>query len=260
MEIFLFFLSGLVSGLLAGLLGIGGGLISVPVLYYLLPHLGLSSTHLMQIAVSTSLASTVLTATVSSWSHVRKKGILFALSKYLFPPLIVGSAAGAFIAHSISSDFLLYCFAIASLLIGAFLFFAPTPLPLLANRPNWSLSLFVAIIGLLSSLLGVGGGIFMVPLLLSYHLSWKESIGTASATTLASAIFGTIFYLYFDTSQPTPSTFHSIYLPAFFLISLASFCTAPLGVKWAHSLPTPQLKRIFGALVFLIGWVMVLTK
>ncbi|MBS0625417.1 MAG: sulfite exporter TauE/SafE family protein [Verrucomicrobia bacterium] len=250
----LFILIGLVTGILSGMLGIGGGMISVPALYYLLQFADVAPDRLMQIAVSTSLAATFITTFVAWVSHHRRKSVLYQPVKYLLPGLLIGCVAGTILAQWMPSTTLRVVFGCMGICLGAYFLFPKMPHPNISHSINSSLSFFGLIIGTLSSLLGIGGGIFTVPLLLGYHVPMPNAIGSSSAATLLTALFGTVSYLIIAWhSAPLPYTFGYIQLPALFAIATGSICTAPLGVHLAHRLPIPRIKQIFGTAVILTG-------
>lgn len=253
----LFILIGLVTGLLSGMLGIGGGMVSVPALYYLLQYAEIDANHLMQIAVSTSLAATLVTTSVAWVSHHLKKAVHYFPVKILLPGLLLGCATGSFIAQWLPSSILRMIFGVIGILLGLYFLFPKLPALYIAPAVNKTLALFGLIIGTLSSLLGIGGGIFTVPILIGYQVPVKNAVGTSSAATLLTALFGTISYLIIAwNTAKVPYTFGYIELPAFVSISIGSICTTSLGVHLAHRLPITITKRIFGAAVILTGTAM----
>jgi len=258
--IILFVLSGLLTGLLAGLLGIGGGLITVPVIYYLLPLAGFPEEKIMQVAVGTSLAATFITSFASTWAHYHKKTIVFSAFKRIVPGLIFGCMFGALIAHFLPSLFLREIFGCMAILFGIYFLFPRFPHPRFGSSPNFTLSIFGLGIGTLSSLLGIGGGLFTVPVFLGYQLPMKNAVGTSSSATLVTALVGTISYLFIAWHKPSiPETFGYIELPVFFAISLGSVSTSWLGVKLSHVLHTDIVKRIFACACAITGILMLIS-
>jgi len=244
------FILGLLSGLFAGLLGIGGGIISVPVLYYLFSWQNLPNA--MEVAIATSLAAIFITTLLSTWVHHRKsKGLPFRILGFLVPGLIVGCISGAQLAHLLPGNALRIIFGGMAILIGIYFSVPKFPIPKISERPNPLLTFFGLIIGHLSSLLGIGGGIFTVPLLLAYHLPAQNLIAASSAATLTTSFIGTITYLLMGAHMST-----TVNWVAFLAISLGSLCTTAFGVHLAQKLPTPLLKRIFGAVLSFTGAVM----
>lgn len=255
--IILFILCGLLTGLLAGLLGIGGGLVTVPAIYYLLPLAGFPEEKIMQVAVGTSLAATFITSLASTWAHYQRKTILLSAFKLIVPGMIFGCIFGALIAHLLPSNYLRDIFGCVAILFGIYFFFPRFPHPNFGSSPNYTLSFFGLGIGTLSSLLGIGGGIFTVPVFLGYKLPMKNAVGTSSSATLVTALVGTITYLFISWHKPSiPETFGYIELPVFFAISLGSVSTSWLGVKLSHVLHTDMIKKIFACACAFTGIVM----
>lgn len=254
MEFILFIIVGLASGLLGGLLGIGGGMITVPALYTLLYLNGFMSHQIMQIAVVTSLAAAVVTTLVSSLAQWRKKAVDLAALKFLAPGLILGCALGAVFAKDLSSDLLKVIFGAIAIFLGIYFLISRAPRFQFGSVPNQSLSIFGLFVGFLSSLLGIGGGSMVFPILLGFHLSTKNASATASVSTLISTFVATIVYLALSYNQThLPHTIGFINLPAFFLISIGSIVTSPVGVNLSHTLDVELIKKIFGLAMVSIG-------
>lgn len=262
MLIFLLFIFiGLVTGILAGLLGIGGGIITVPSLFYLFHFMKTPPQNVMQICVATALATTFMTSVGSTFSHHRKKTIIPSVLKIVIPGLLIGCILGALSSTFFSSRALQIFFGSISILFAIYFFFPRLPQLNIAPKPNKYLILFGVIIGCLSSLLGVGGGIFLVPILFGYHLSIHNTVACSSASTLATAFIGTIIYLFIAYGKPTmPDTIGYIHVPAFLLMGLSSLFTTHLGVKLAHYLPPIITKRVFAILLGLTGITMLFLK
>lgn len=254
----LFIAVGFISGLLGGLLGIGGGVITVPFLTYFFLYSGGYPEKFMQIAISTSLAAAFVTAAVSSFFQMRKKAIQFSVLKWMLPTLILGCIAGALTAHHMASRTLSFAFGLIAIGLGFYFFFPKLPLSI-ARFPNWSLSLFALGIGGLSSMLGIGGGSVAFPILLGYQIPVKNASAISSAATFFTTGIGTAVFLYVAWDIPSlPGMFGYIDLPAWIAISIGSMITSPIGVKLAHSLPVARIKRIFGCCLVLIGLSMLL--
>ena len=253
-EILIFIVFGAATGLIAGLLGIGGGVIAVPVLYFTLWGSGFPHDELMHVAVATSLATTVITAFGASWSHHQKKTVRFDALKLIAIGLLFGCTAGVLLTYCLDNALLRFIFGASILLLSVYFFFPQLPSPNLASHPNWSLSIWSVVVGALSTLLGVGGGIFFVPILLGYQLPMKNAIATSSASTLLSAFLGTgLFLLFASTQSPLPHTFGYIYIPGFLAMGASSLSMTPFGTKLAHTLPVGWIKRIFACALSITG-------
>lgn len=250
----IFLVSGLVSGFMGGLLGIGGGVITVPILYYVLSATHLVPSHTMQIAVSTSLATSFVTAACSSFLHWKKEAISFFALKWIVPSLILGCAGGAWLAHHLASHFLKWIFGGMALFIGAYFTIPRLPPLSIASRPNFSLSVFSLGVGFLSSLLGIGGGVLVFPILLGYQLPAQNASATSSVSTLVSTGIGSLaFFLVAWHLPELPGIFGYVDGTAFWAISLGALFGSPVGVRYVHLLPVSTLKRIFGLCLTLVG-------
>ncbi|MEM9102402.1 MAG: sulfite exporter TauE/SafE family protein [Pseudomonadota bacterium] len=248
-------LIGVVAGLLAGLLGVGGGLIIVPCLLGLLPLLGVETPYLTHLSIGTSLMTIVLTSISSVKTHYQLKGIELILVKRLLPGLVFGAWLGAFIAGALSSNLLMKVFGAIMILLSLKMFLSqafPT------QKKSWShykMNGAGTVIGCVSSIAGIGGGSLSVPFFLHLGYPMVKAIGTAAACGLPLAISGAISFMSIGWSQQNlPSlSLGYLYLPAFFGIVLTSVVTAPVGARLAHRLPTQQLKKFFALFLVLVG-------
>lgn len=259
-EIPIFILFGALTGLLAGLLGIGGGVIAVPVLYYTLGRFGYPDSELMRLAVATSLATTIITAFGASWSHHQKKAIRFDAFKEILKGLFFGCITGAFVAARLENDLLRYIFGSAVIPLSVYFFFPRLPSPSFAPSPNYTLGIWSFFVGFLSTLLGIGGGLFFIPILLGYRLPIRNAIATSSASTFASALIATLAFLFLRTGPALPYTVGYVCVPAFLAMGLSSLLTTSLGAALAHKLPAAAVKRIFACALLATGLAMILGK
>ena len=244
----LFVIIGFLSGLLGGLLGIGGGVVTVPFLYYFYRYTGEHPEKLMQVAACTSLAVAFVTAGMSTYYHLRHKSIDFSILKWMFPFLMIGCVVGAFIAEHVATEILSHIFATAAAILGIYFFFPKLPHLHIASKPNASLSLFALAIGSLSSMLGIGGGIVTFPILLGYHVPVLQASSTSSAATWISTGTGTVAFLIIVWAFPG-----YIDLMAWTALSIGSIVTTKIGVKLARILDIRLIKRIFGGCLVLIA-------
>ena len=256
----IYILIGLVTGILAGLLGIGGGVITVPALFYLFHIYNFPPEHLMHTCIATALATTLMTSIGSTFAHHKKRALLPSVLKIIGPGLIIGCIFGAILSTYLSSAFLQILFGSMSILFALYFFFPKLPQLHIASKPDKFLFFFGLLVGCLSSLLGVGGGIFMVPILLGYCISLQNAVASSSAGTLATALTGTIVYLFIAYGKPTiPDTIGYIDIPAFLGIGISSLCTTSLGCKLAHTLPQTITKRIFAIALGATGLTMLIS-
>ena len=253
-EILIFLFFGALIGILAGMLGIGGGVISVPLLYFALQHDRFPPEAIIHSAIATSLGSTFITSCGSTWSHYRKRGILFHMLKWIAPGLIIGSSAGAFFSSILPSDLLRVVFGVVTLLLSLYFFLSWLPPLRLSSKPNGTLVFWTLGIGCMSTLLGIGGGIFMVPILLGYQMPLKNAVAVSSLSTLLSALLGSIAFICLSPGpSPLPHTFGSIYIPGLCALGFSSLFTTPFGAHLSHVLPTVLIKRIFACALALTG-------
>ncbi len=256
--IILLFALGLLNGVLAGLLGIGGGMVIVPAMIWLLPKVGVSGEHLMHMALATSMATICFTAISSSYAHHKRGSISVNSLKVLVPFIAIGGLLGAYIADLINSIWLGRIFAIGAIIMGVQM--AMDKLPISKSAITGALiPLKVApagvTMGAISSLLGIGGGSVVVPYLLYHKEKLVNAIGTAAACGLPLAIMATIGYVVLGWNQVDLPAYHFgyVYLPAVLAIAIGSVISAPFGAYLAHKLPTALIKKIFAILMIVIG-------
>ena len=243
------------AGLLAGLLGIGGGLVIVPMLNFAfeLQHFPLQ--HLQHIALGTSMATMIFTSMSSMRAHHKRKTINYSVFWKLTPGIIIGTYLGTWVASSLSTFFLRVFF-------GIFLYYVATQM-LLNIKPKGSRELPGSVgtfaagggIGVFSALAGIGGGTMTVPFLSWCNQAMLTAIATAAAVGLPLALAGTVGYVvngWNAAGVPGPHVGY-VYLPAFLGIIVVSVLTAPLGARLAHTLPVDKLRKIFALLLYLVG-------
>lgn len=253
--IFLFLLLGCFVGFMAGLLGIGGGGIMVPILTSIFLYHGIAVENVVHLALGTSMASMVITTFSSFRSHNAKGGVIWKAAKGMAPGIILGTFSATFLASYLSSLFLGIFFALFMAFVSTQMFLNKKPKP--SRELSGNLGLFSAGsgIGAISALVSIGGGSLTVPYLTWQNIEIKNAIGTSAAIGVPIAIAGTIGYLIngWSSSSFNDYIFGFVYLPAVVLISITSFFTAPYGAQMAHKLPVPILKKIFAVLLVLMS-------
>jgi hypothetical protein len=248
-------LLGAAAGLMAGLFGVGGGLIIVPVLAMLFAAQGFPAELVMIMSVATSLATIILTSIFSVLAHHRLNSVLWPKVQALGPGIMVGAALGSVVADHISGSVLRFIFTVYLLVVGVQMALQIKPKPG-QQQPSRELDLGVSgIMGLLASLLGIGGGTLIVPFLVHFQTPMRNAVAIASACGLPIAIVGTIGYALLgkDMAQLPDWSLGYIYIPSFLGIVLTSTYTAPIGAKLAHKLPAEELKRYFSLLLFVMA-------
>lgn len=262
MEIFAliaFFVVGSLAGTIGGLLGLSGGIVTVPCLILLFHLLGFSQGYLVHTAIGTSLAAMVLNGTTSTFAHNHKKAVVWSIVFTMLPGIFLGCLLGSLAAHIISGILLQIAFGLFVCLLGAYVLLQKKPARRREGHDNRALYTWLGLgIGGVSSLLGLGGGIFTVPLLLYHGHLEKESVGTSAAVGLMITFFAAISYIYFGLKvENIPYSIGYIYLPAFALIGIGAIIFAPLGVKMAHQMNGKKLRKIFAAVLILVGILMI---
>ena len=252
---------GLVSGFVAGLLGVGGGLLMVPVLAFIFSAEGFPADRVLLFALATSLAIIAFTSLSSVRAHHAHRAVNWVAMRRISPGIVTGTLFGAWLATLLPATFLKYFFV-------AFLFYAATQM-LLNIKPqahrglpgNAAMFAVGNVIGMVSSWVGIGGGTLSVPFMLWCNAKMHEAIGTSAAIGFPIALAGTLGYIlsgWNATAMPAHSLGY-VYLPALVLVALASIVTAPLGARAAHRLPVGTLKKIFAVLLYSLGIKMVLS-
>jgi uncharacterized membrane protein YfcA len=251
----IFAATGAAAGLLAGLFGVGGGLILVPALALVLPWQGVGPDVVMQVAVATSLAVISATSVSSMLAHHRRGGVLWPVFARLVPGLAAGAVAGAFVAHALPGPVLQRIVGAGAILVATQMFLDRKP-RVQAGLPGPAALVGAGgVIGLLSALIGIGGGSLTVPFLNWRGVEMRQAVGTSAACGVPIAWAGALGFIVAGWSvagRPEPSLGY-VALPAFAGIAAASVLVAPLGARLAHRLPPKQLKRAFAGLLVVVG-------
>lgn len=256
-----FLLLGSIVGFMAGLLGIGGGGIMVPVLTTIFLLQGVSVENVVHLALGTSMACMIVTSFSSFRAHNAKGGVIWPVVKGMAAGIILGTFLATFLATHLSSIYLAIFFAIFMAYVSAQMFLDKKPKPSRQLQGNAGLFAAGSGIGGISALVSIGGGSLTVPYLTWQNVEIKKAIGTSAAIGLPISIAGTLGYLIngWTHSSTDEFTFGFVYLPAVLLISATSYFTAPYGVKLAHSLPIGILKKVFAVLLILLSIKMIMS-
>lgn len=246
---------GVIVGLLAGLLGIGGGLIIVPALSYLLVHsLQLDTDLVMPMAIATSLSTIIFTGSSSAFAHYR----LGNLSRYLVIwcglGIAVGAVLGAQVASSISGHTLKNVFAVLVMLIALQMVLGRSSMSsYTAGKPT--LGAVGAVTGFVSSLMGIGGGALLVPALVWFQVNVRKAIGCAALSGLIIALFGTVSFVVAGLDKPEmpAGSLGYVYLPATAGIVASSMVTAGIGARLGQKIDTRILKKMLAVLLVLVS-------
>nr|WP_216607940.1 sulfite exporter TauE/SafE family protein [Vibrio sp. RE88] len=249
-------LLGGIVGVMAGLLGIGGGLIVVPALLFLLPMAGIDPAISMQIALATSLASIIVTSGSSALNHFKLGNVDMYVVKWLMPGVVVGGFLGANVAEWIPSQYLPKVFGVIVLCLAVQMLFSIKRKSQKSMPGNGATVAIGTGIGMVSSLAGIGGGSLSVPFLNRHGIEMRKAVGSSSVCGCFIAISGMIgFILHGYQAQSLPAySLGYVYVPALAAIASTSMLTTRIGAKLATSLPTATLKKIFAVfLVFVAG-------
>jgi uncharacterized membrane protein YfcA len=248
--------AGVIAGILAGLLGVGGGIVIVPALDFALTSVGVSPAVALHIAVATSMATIIPTAAASARGHARRGAVDLQVIRRWSAPIALGALAGALLASRVQGRTLALVFAGIALLAAARML-----LPLEGRTLRQSIpggvagAALPAAIGGISAMMGIGGGTLSVPSLTLCGLPVHRAVGTAALLGLLIAIPGTVGYLLAQapTGLVPGLTVGYVSLPGFAVVSPLSWLAAPLGVKLAHSLDRRALSTGFGLFLLVVA-------
>jgi uncharacterized membrane protein YfcA len=248
-------LSGMAAGMLSGLLGIGGAMVLVPVLTFVLTHQGVQPEYVVKMAVATSLATIVFTSLSSVRAHSRRGAVRWDIVRVLAPGIVLGSIGGAQLAVALPAKML-------GILFAVFIIFSGTQM-LLDRRPNpsrtipGSLGMFAVgiVIGVLSALVGAGGAFVSVPFMTWCNVRIHDAVGTSAALGFPIALASSAGYAWAGRNLPQmpPGSLGYVFLPGLAVIAIASMTLAPLGARIAHGMDIRPLKRIFACVLYCIA-------
>lgn len=257
----LFYLTlGLFAGVMAGLLGVGGGLIIVPTLAWIFHHQQVDDAIVMHLAIGTSLATIVVTSISSVRAHHRRGAVLWPIFWRLTPGIVVGAWLGAAIADALPSAVLSKVFAVFVLTVAAQMGFGAKPAPHRELPGTAGMLTAGGVIGAVSAIVGIGGGSLTVPFLTWCNIAIRQAVATSSACGLPIALAGALGFVVtgLNAAGRPDWSLGYVYGPALVGITLTSMLSAPLGAKLAHTLPTEMLKKVFAAFLTLVGVKMLL--
>ncbi len=245
---------GALAGVVAGLLGVGGGIVLVPAFFYAFGALGYSGPQLMQVCLATSLATIIVTSIKSARAHNRRGAVDWAILRGWAPWIAAGAVVGVVAASGLRSVILQGVFGVLGLSVGLYLAF---------GREHWRLGAAMpqgvpraatgSVLGFLSVLMGIGGGSFGVPLMALFSVPIHRAVATASGFGVVIAVPSVIGFLLMRPESPPPFTVGAINLPAFLLVIAMTLITTPWGVKLAHAMDPKPLKRVFAAFIMVMA-------
>lgn len=243
------------AGLLAGFLGVGGGVIVVPALAGLFAAQGVSPDYTMPLALGTSLAAIVFTSLASMRAHRAQRAVDWRVVQRLTPGLVFGAFAGASMASRVPSAILAVAFGLFLWCVATYLIVDATP-PSSGALPGWvGLSAAGGTIGLVSGVMGIGGGSLTVPFLTWRRVPLHQAIGTAAAAGFPIAVAGAAGYLLGGVAMgaSAPGSVGFVHVSALVGVAVAGVMAAPIGARLTHRLPTGPLKNLFALFLYLVG-------
>ena len=244
------------AGVLAGLLGVGGGIVLVPAFFYAFQTLGYDGPQLMQMCLATSLATIIVTSIRSVMSHNKKGAVDWDILRRWSPGIVVGAVLGVWIASGLRSTTLQAIFGVLAIIVGLYMLF---------GRPHWRLrddmpgpvgtAAMSPVMGFASVLMGIGGGSFGVPLLSLMNVPIHRAVATAAGFGVLIAVPSVLGFLFvgLDPDMRPPLTVGAVNLVAFVLVIAMTLITTPWGVKLAHSMDAGPLKKAFGVFLTLVA-------
>lgn len=247
---------GAFAGVLAGLLGVGGGIVLVPAFFYAFRTLGYDGPQLMQMCLATSLATIIVTSVRSVLSHHKRGAVDWRILRGWAPGIALGAVAGVLVAASLRSSVLQGVFGVLGIGIGLYLGFGRVQWRLGAAMPEGRTRMLMApLVGFLSVLMGIGGGSFGVPLMSLYGVPIHRAVATAAGFGVTIAVPSVAGFLLLEIApqQRPPLTFGAVNLVAFAAVVTMTLITAPLGVRLAHAMNPRPLRRVFALFLLLVA-------
>lgn len=247
-------LIGAFAGVIAGLLGVGGGIVLVPAYFYTFEHLGFGGDQLMQICLGTSLATIVVTSMRSLHGHHKRGAVDWAILKSWAIYIALGAVAGFYLASTLRSGTLQWIFAILAMIASLYMGLGKDHWRIGVKMPSgparWGLG---GALGFFSSLMGIGGGTFGVPLMSVYSVPIHRAVATAAGFGIIIALPAAVGYLTLVVDHPPPFSLGAVNGPAFLVTIAMTVLTTPWGVALAHKMDARPLKKAFAGFVFLVA-------
>jgi len=258
---FIYLLLGAFAGIAAGLLGVGGGLIIVPVLVAIFLQQSFEPQIVMQLALGTSLATIIFTSASSVLAHHHRSAVAWGMVGKMAPGMLLGAMTGAYIADNVSGEQLKLFFAVFEVLVAIYMLIgAPVATNIFQGRLNRTELLGVSVcFGAVSSVLGIGGGTLTVPYLCMRGTKIRQAVAASAACGLPIAVSGAFGYFLLGLDEAALPAYTSgfIYWPALVGIVASSLLTAPLGAAMAQHMPVSSLKRTFAVVLIIMALIMV---
>ena len=247
---------GAFAGVLAGLLGVGGGIVLVPAFFYAFTVLGYDSPQLMQMCLATSLATIIVTSVRSVLSHNKKGAVNWDILRRWAPGIVIGAAVGVTLATQLRSGTLQLVFGGLAMIVAIYMTFGKSHWRLGPEMPKGGMrALLSPVLGFLSVLMGIGGGSFGVPTMSLYSVPIHRAVATAAGFGVLIAVPSVIGFLFVTMPEGgrPPFTIGAVNLVAFALVIAMTLITTPFGAALAHRTDASRLKRVFGLFLLLVA-------
>ena len=245
---------GAATGVIAGLLGVGGGIVLVPAFFYLFGRLGFASDHLMQVCIGTSAATIVVTSIRSVLLHNKKRAVAWDVLRAWAPFLVLGSLLGVIAAYWLKNTALQAIFGGLAMVAGLYMAFGRAEWRLGPAMPaNPVRGVEATSLAFFSTLMGIGGGTFGVPLMTLYGVPIHRAVATASGFGVLISVPSLLGFLFLQVPAAPPLSIGAVNLPAFLVIIPMTLLTTPYGVRLAHAMDPKPLKRAFAIFITLVG-------
>lgn len=256
-----YLVGGAITGVMAGLLGVGGGIVIVPLLNVLFIWQGFPEDQIQHLSLGTSMAAIIFTSISSFMAHNKRGSVRWNIWREVTPGILIGTFCGTWVAAGLSTGFLRGFFACFLVLVGTQMLLNMKPKASRELPGRAGMAGVGGIIGVVSSFVGIGGGSLSVPFMSWCNVPIHAAVGTSAAIGLPIAVAGAFGYILngWGVSGLPSGSVGFVYLPALAGLVVASVLTAPLGVRLGHSLPVDRLKRIFGIFIYIMAARMIWT-
>lgn len=247
---------GAFAGVIAGLLGVGGGIVLVPAFLYTFTALGYTGPQIMQVCLATSLATIVFTSVRSLRGHIAKGAADLDILRGWAPGIAIGAVAGVLVAGGMKTSALMVVFGVLGTIVGLYLAFGHDDWRLGDRLPTGiGRAITAPVIGFLSVLMGIGGGSFGVPMMRLYGMPIHRAVGTASGFGIVIALPSVIGFMLQGWGSPDrpPLTLGLVNVPAFLIVIFVTMITTTWGVRLAHAMNPKPLKRVFAAFIIIVA-------
>ena len=247
---------GAFAGVIAGLLGVGGGIVLVPAFLYTFTALGYTGPQIMQVCLATSLATIVFTSVRSLRGHIAKGAADLDVLRGWAPGIAIGAVVGVLVAGGMKTSALMVVFGVLGTIVGLYLAFGHDDWRLGDRLPTGiGRAITAPVIGFLSVLMGIGGGSFGVPMMRLYGMPIHRAVGTASGFGIVIALPSVIGFMLQGWGSPDrpPLTLGLVNVPAFLIVIFVTMITTTWGVRIAHAMDPKPLKRVFAAFIIIVA-------